>query len=378
MTNVKQKSNESDIAKKHEPKKEREVGIDLLECVAILLVIMCHSPIYSCYIIGDASPINYLRFFLKTLIAPCVALFFFANGYLLFNREFNLKKHIYKILKLVTLCFVWGLIKILILMPIRNEYLTPIEILRGLWDWKLGWIESLWFIGTLVCIYLFFPLLKTAYDNKKNVFYYFLIMCTIFTIGNSFLNESASIALTTFFNKTTPLEGFNFFNFFNPFRNLYGYAFAYFCIGGLVYNFKDKILAVKPLKRNIIAVITMIVSCLCLWGIGIYYTKTLNRMWDLIWNGYDTVFTLINVICIYVLCLNLKKDVGLIRLISCNTLGIYFVHEIFINLTKGYIEQYPFLCNFSFNIVYAIIILILSLLIVILMKKIPIINRLVK
>ena len=73
----------------------------------------------------------------------------------------------------------------------------------------------------------------------------------------------------------------------------------------------------------------------------------------------------------------LTKYFKLIRLISCNTLGIYFIHEIIINLTKGYVEKYQILCNFSFNIVYAIIILGISLLIVLLMKKIPFIKRLV-
>ena len=257
--------------------KQRDVSIDLLECIAIFLVVMCHCPIYSCYILGDAAPLEYFKFFLKTLIAPCVALFFFANGYLLFNKSFDLKKHLYKTLKLAALCVIWGLLKLIILMPIKNEYLTPIEIINGLWEWKMGWIDSLWFLGTLVCIYLLFPLLKTAYDNKRNVFYYFLIMCTVLTIGNTLLNEVGSIILTTFFGKTAPIDNFNFFNFFNPFRNLYGYAFAYFCIGGWIYNLKDKILSIKPLKRNIIAIVTMILSCLCLWGVGVYYTKINNQ-----------------------------------------------------------------------------------------------------
>ncbi len=270
-----------------------------------------------------------------------------------------------------------GIAKISILMPIKNEFLSLKEIIKILWRQEVGWINSLWFLGALVCLYILFPLLKVVYDHSKKIFFYFIIVCAILTFGNALLNEGATIFLTTILHKSTTLQGANFFNIFNPFRGTYGYAFVYFCVGGFFYQIKDKILSFKPLKRNIMAVLIMAASCLCLWGIGICYSKYSGEIWDVVWNGYDTIFTFTNVICIFVLCLNLKKDITIIRTISCNTLGIYFMHEIFIFLTKSTIEKYPFFCNIPFNIVYAIGILLICLIISLIMRRISFIRRLI-
>ncbi|MCH5320980.1 MAG: acyltransferase family protein [Eubacterium sp.] len=358
-------------------KQVRQVSIDLLECIAILLVLIYHSTLYSSDFLSEPTYLHYTRYLFRTLLSPCVSLFFFANGYLLFNKELNLKKHIYKILRLIILCGVWGIGKIVILMPIKNEFLSIKEIIKTLWQWKTGWTNSLWFLGTLVCIYILFPLLKVAYDHNKKVFTYFITACAILTFGNALLNEMATIFLTTILHRSTTLQDLNFFNIFNLFRGIKGYAFVYFCVGGCFYQIKDKILKIKPSKRNILALLIMAASCICLWGVGICYSIASGEQWDVVWNGYDTIFTFMNVICIFVLCLNLKTDKALIRTISCNTLGIYFMHEIFIHLTRDLIKQYQFLCNIPFNIIYAIVILLICLTITLVMRRIPFVRRLV-
>lgn len=360
-------------------KQERQTSIDLLKCIAMLFVVVFHSSLYlySSDILSEPSSLHYLRYLFSTILSPCVPIFFFANGYLLFNKELDLKKHVYKILHFIILCGIWGLGKIILLMFIKNEFLSPVEIAEALWSWKRGWINSLWFLPALICIYLLFPVLKVAYDNNKKVFKFFIIICSIFTFGNVLLNESGTFFLTLVLKKTTTLQGKNFFNFFNPFRGIYGYAFVYFCIGGCFYNIKNKILNIQPLKRNIIAGFIIVICCLGLWGVGICYSKASNVMWDVVWNGYDTIFTFVNVICIYILCLNLKKDVAFIRVISCNTLGIYFIHEIIIHLTCKSVTKYAFLCNIPFTIVYAVVIMMISLMIALVMKKIPVMRRLV-
>ena len=63
--------------------------------------------------------------------------------------------------------------------------------------------------------------------------------------------------------------------------------------------------------------------------------------------------------------------------ISCNTLGIYFLHEIFIQLTKKKILTYAVLCNIPCNLIYSLFILFGSLIITLLMKKTPILKYLV-
>lgn len=264
----------------------RQYSIDLLECIAILSVLIYHSGLYSSDIFTEPVYLHYARYLFRTILSPCTSLFFFANGYLLFSKELDLKKHIYKIFHLIILWGVWGIGKVVILMPIKNEFLSPLEMIRAVWEMKQGWINSLWFLGALVCIYILFPLLKVAYDHSKKIFVYFIAACAIFTFGNVLLNEGATVFLTAVLHKNDVVQGYNFFNIFNPFRGTrIGYTFVYFCVGGCFYQIKDRILDIEPFKRNITAILTMFVSCICLWGIGICYSKASGSMWDVVWGA---------------------------------------------------------------------------------------------
>lgn len=164
---------------------------------------------------------------------------------------------------------------------------------------------------------------------------------------------------------------------FNPFRGSFGYSFVYFCVGGILGEYEDKVLSISKTKRNVFAIFGIPISCTCLFAMGILHSKLIKgEVWDIVWNGYDTVFTFLNVIFIYVLCLNYKKDYSFIRNVSVNTLGIYFIHGLLLRLTKG-IFEFEILCNLPFNLVYSFVILCICLLISIVMKKIPVLKKLV-
>lgn len=75
--------------------------IDILECIGIIFVIMYHTSTYNYDCLETNNALYVVRYLSRSLLSTCVPLFFFANGYLLFNRKFDLRKHIYKILKIV-------------------------------------------------------------------------------------------------------------------------------------------------------------------------------------------------------------------------------------------------------------------------------------
>lgn len=345
---------------------------DLLKSIAMLCVIIYHSTLYSSDItMQSAGAGEYVNYLLRTLLSTCVPMFFFINGFLSLGKEFDLKKHIIKTARLLLLALFWGVVTLLVLMVVNNEYMTLKELFKGLWFWRSGWINHIWYIGALIGIYIFYPLLKSTYDTNKKAFIYFTAICTALTFGNTLLNEIMTLLSGTVY------QGFNFFNIFNPFRNSYGYALAYFCLGGIMVDGVEKIKSIPKIKRNVIAVVVMILSCLSLWGMGIALTKTAGECWELVWNGYDTVFTLFNVLSMLVLSLNFEKGNHFITLISQNTLGIYFLHRIPIHATQMLILNVPFLCNFPFNVIYAFAVLCICLAASMLMRKIPYIGNLV-
>lgn len=144
-----------------------------------------------------------------------------------------------------------------------------------------------------------------------------------------------------------------------------------------MYFYKDKILSISKLKRNLFSIIGIFLSCICLFLVGILYSKSQGKLWDAVWYGYDTIFTFMNTIFIFILCLNYKKDNKFIRTISCNTLGIYFIHSLFIRLTKPYIKTVDLFCNIPMNLLYSFAILCVSLAVILIIRKIPLLKKLV-
>lgn len=214
-------------------KKRRYDHIDLIEFLGILFVLLYHLTTVKYNILEDSSILTYIHYLIRPILSTCVPLFLFANGFLLINKEFNLKKHIKKTIRFILITVIWGIIVLAILMPLKGEWLTIKNFVSGLLEWKLGWINYLWYMGALCCIYFIFPLIKNAFDHNKKIFNYWTIMCSIFAFGNVILEMAVTIFNHYVLDGNTYIS-YNFFNIFNPFRGLYGYTFAYFSIGCLI------------------------------------------------------------------------------------------------------------------------------------------------
>lgn len=358
--------------------KKRLVHMDLLKCIAIFFVITYHSTLYFYDITQENSVINYLLYFSRTILSTCVPLFFFANGYLLFNKGFNTKKHVMKIFRLILLTLIWAFLLMPLYMIIAGVPLDIKTIFLSILQLDVSWSMNIfWFIGALICMYILFPALKALFDSNKEGFIFFIIACGILTFGLVLCNQVLMFTKIFFHHDLKSIDA-PFITMINPFRGSYGYTFVYFCVGGLIYTYEDKIRAIPKLKRNLVSVIGILVSCTFLFLIGIYYSNFVDgKIWDVVWNGYDTIFTFFNVIFIYILCLNYTNNNYFIKIISSNTLGIYFTHRIIIRLTREWITLHDFLCNFLVNIIYAFLIMCVCLLICKIFRKIHILRKLI-
>ena len=92
-------------------KKIRFGYIDLLETIAIICIVFYHGAIGNENILSGKMT-GYVNYFIQTLVAVAVPLFFVVNGFLLFGRGFNLKKHIRKTIRVAAIAIIWGVITI--------------------------------------------------------------------------------------------------------------------------------------------------------------------------------------------------------------------------------------------------------------------------
>ena len=126
------------------------------------------------------------------------------------------------------------------------------------------------------------------------------------------------------------------------------------------------------------------IALVALFVYGIIKTATGEgeKVYDIVWNGYDSVFTLVMACSMFILCSRVKIDskkwVVLLQLIGINTLGIYFLHVI---VGRWFREIYFYLpinaTSLSGHLLFSFLVLIFSLSITLLLKKIPVLKSLV-
>lgn len=365
------------------PGKTRFGYIDLMETLGIFFVIIYHSQIISADFLHAPSAVTFANYMATPILSTCVPMFLFANGFLLIGQELDIKKHVFKILKLIVLTVVWGLINIVCMMAIHGEWMSVKEIFKALWGWKHGWIHHMWYMGALICVYLFFPLIKAAFDHHKKAFYFFVVVCFILTFGNKLLCMVATIIWHFLFGGNTYVS-LNFFNMFNPFRNLYGFAFAYFllgcCMRGRLEN-TDAWMKKNKVINPVTLLAIIVLSCLLSGAWGVFCSHLTGQIWDNVMDSYDSIFTIICTIAIYLLFFRYSSRGNVfdrfVRAVSSNTLGIYLMHEIFLHLFKALgIGSLPFMSYFPAIVLYSFLVMCLCLGISLLLGKIPVIRNL--
>lgn len=352
--------------------------IDLLKTLAIWFVLIFHFTLYPNIVYPDMPLPLLMRYYSQTILSTCVPLFFFVSGYLMLGRPLNLKKHTIRTVKMMILTCFWILFLLILMYHSNQEPILWEELGQGIWDLQDGWSNHLWYMAGLIGIYLIYPLLKSAYDNCRIYFFWFTGVMVFLVFGSTLLN-----LLVILFNLFVKKEFFLFynnlpiFNQFNPFSYDMRIGLAYFCLGGTVLILEKHLLNIPARWRNLAASLGMLILCGTYGTIGWRFSLYINTTWDVVWNGYGTVFTLGNVLCLYVLSLNLKRDVPILRWISSNTLGIYLLHSLLHRIIRPITRPIEALRSLPGTLVYASGILLVCLALCFLLKKIPLVKHLI-
>lgn len=355
----------------------RLAHIDLLKSLAIWFVLLYHGTLYANVVYPNMPTQYVLRFFSRTILSTCVPLFFFASGYLLLKRPLNLKKHSFRTLRLAAVTCFWILFLLAVLQPYFGEYHNWAELRQSVWELRGGWNNQLWYMGVLIGIYLLLPLLKRTFDADRMSFYWFAAAAAFLVFGSSLVDLTVTV-----FDIVVKKEFFLFqnnlpvFRLMNPFGGTAGLGIAYFCLGGVACSLEERLLKIPALWRNLAAVTGLLVCCGTLGMLGWRFSLYLGVLWDVVWYGYVTVFTAGNTLCLYVLSLNLNREVPLLRVISANTLGIYLVHDLIHKLISPMVVTIEGASTLPGTVIYCTALLGLTLGICLVLKKIPLVKHL--
>lgn len=359
-------------------KSKRLDHIDFMEMLAIFFVVFYHITLYDYNFLADGALLPYIRYFPRSVLSLCVPIFFFANGYLLLSKPLNIKKHVFKILRLAILTVAWGIITVLLNQVIRGEYFSLLDIGRIARCWSDNWINHLWYMGVLLCIYIAFPIIKRIYDNKYLLFVLLAVVLAICTFGVKAFNLLVICARFLFSDSDVALSFLERIAVFDIHRERFAYTAVYFFIGGIAYRYEREIMKISAAKRNAIASVGLLLFSSLLFIIGILCSRAQGYVWDIVWCGYDTLFTCAGLICLYILSLSVVRERRFVTAVSKNTLGIYFIHPILISFLLPKLIKLEWMRNIPMNIIAATLVLLASLGLSLALSKIPILSRLVK
>ena len=325
----------------------RELAFDILRVIAMCMVVVIHvSNVYSRSfgIISNKSFLVSLGF--NTISRVSVPIFLMISGALLVDRSFNKNKYFKRIIKYLILIIVWDIIYLLweyfyLGISYNRLYILLIEPYRA----------HLWFLYTILTLYIIQPLLKLILDKSSKTIKILLL-------------------LIWFILSTLSLVNYNIASIFTIFSYI-----GFFIIGKYLYDYIKK----NNLKKYNLLFILLIIINICL-SINFNYSYSLkyNRFYNLFF-AYRSPFIIISSLALFILVItNYRKEKlpKIIKYLSEVSLGVYLIHGIFLDIT---IKLFNYqLTNVLYGIpLFAIIILILSIISVSILKKIKYVNYII-
>lgn len=269
--------------------------IDMIKFISALAVFFIHyagiymqtfNGLYSAYL----TPIRNLCFF-------SVPVFFIASGFLHADKEYSYKKILPKILYFYFITFSIDFIFEILNTYIRNQNYS-VNLSTMLINSLLLHLMShshLWFMISIMILYLFVPIFSSA---KPGDIFVLTILTTIFSFFKPLLFPSINFPF--------PLP----------------YYFSYFLIG---YSIKH----LSYIQKQLIMILCFILFVLCM------IINTSANKFD--YNG-PLIFFLAISIFLFLLSINIRNQhlINIFNMLSVASLGIYISHPVFIHFLFTY------------------------------------------
>ena len=349
--------------------KERNFQLDILKIMACFAVVVIHVTGIITFNMKSNYTINHTLYYMSGFAVP---IFFIVNGYFQLNRE--KVKYTYamkKIGNILAVVFVWNLIVFLLSRIVTNKFLINLLLSKKTTDPFSMTLNSLiqrdyfwqfWFFGSLIIIYAVLPLLHKCFISNKRA----IVITGIFIVCCLIID---SLSISRSLDKKPIIQ----IGIIQTLR-LWTW-FAYFLLGGLLGRTKIREYILNKIsgKLNIfIFVISSIIISAYQYNMAHKYYRAVSIEFF-----YDNIFTFIWVISLFLLIYRHKLEIRsgkFIGLVSDKIMGIYIIHVTVLNVSTHF---YKFNTPVS-NILLIFIVAAISLILTLIISKIPIVNRLIR
>lgn len=343
--------------------KEREINYDLLRILATCMVVFLH--VSSCQ--WHATPSNSMNWSIMniydSLVRSAVPLFFMLSGAFMLKKETNIKKLYKKILSLILVYGVWSVLYAIDYIGLSQlKTINLIEFIKIVLQSKY----HLWFIPTLIGLYILNPILYAIvhFEDGKYIKYIltiFFVFGVIFPTLTQFVKNYEIIIMLL---EKIPIE-------------LMGYA-NYMILGYYLANKKKVKMNSYFLLGSFLGIV--IISSI----IGKIDAIRIGSQSNILY-GYFMLPVFVEAIIIFILLQNFKfkekseKINLIIQKMSALTMGVYLFHPFIIDHLKINFNITPLSFSPIFSIpILSLVIVLLCFIISFIFSKIPIVKNLWK
>ena len=348
---------------------ERDHGIDLMKTIAILMVISLHVPVWNeWFSVDEFTRLNLIQYLIR-VFCEGVPIFVMVNGYLIIGKQTDLITHIKKTIKIIILLVIWAIILILVL-SFGVEQQTALSVLKYLLSTQNGssYTGTLWYLQSLIALYFLYPGINFIYINNKKLFKYLIVIVGCFSIITKTINELFDLLCSCGITSNIYLFS-DFIYKLNPIAN--GAFLFYFMMGAWIKDNRERIK-----KLRIIFIVIGIVMWLLSFKMGITISRNSGSLYRPSFN-YSSIVMVALILALYSACSYYQAKNLIIRkiieLIGKNTLGMYLTHFIIIS----YINRVTCEKGLSLRLLEMVIVFIASLIVSVVLRKIPLLSKLV-
>lgn len=326
---------------------KRNINIDIIKVVSLLLVIGVHFFLYTGYYSINYTITNSIFIVLRNICMACVPLFIIVTGYLNRNKVWSKKYylnigHVYLLYSLA----------MFILTLVDNKYVINTTLFKTALINILNYKYYGWYITMYVGLMLIAPIINLAFKNMDE-------STRKYAVINIILAISIPVTLADLFSNVR----YSILSYILPNWWYYTWPLMYYMIG-VAFSYNKNIIKNCFSNSKILFWITLIIS------------TSLYSFIDIHWESrpHVNIFIVIITTCIFSWFLNLDINVksklrtGII-FVSNNTLLAYLLSYIVDNINYPFVNQITNM-NIRFSLFPAVVILnfILTIILVIIVR----------
>lgn len=326
---------------------KRNINIDIIKVVSLLLVIGVHFFLYTKYYSITYSITNSIFIALRNICMACVPLFIIVTGYLNSNKVWSKKYY----LNIGRVYLLYSL-AMLILTLVDNKYVINTTLFKTALINILNYKYYGWYITMYVGLMLISPIINLAFKNMDE-------STRKYAVINIILAISLPVTLVDLFSNVR----YSILAHILPNWWYYTWPLMYYMIG-VAFSYNKEMLKDFFSNSKILFWIILIVSTVFYSFLNIHWESTLHV----------NIFIVIITTCIFSWLLNLDINVNSklrtgIIFVSNNTLLAYLLSYIVDNITYPFVNQVSNM-NVRFSLFPVVVVLnfILTIILVIIVR----------